>query len=92
MTTTILKFATGNDNKLREAQAILGISLVKAEVGDLEEIQTIDVEELIRHKARGAYEIAGESVMVEDTGLGFVAWNGLPGALIKWFLQSVNNE
>lgn len=73
-----LKFATSNDNKLREAQSILGIPLEKADVGDLDEIQTIDVEELIRHKARGAYEIMREPVMVEDTGLGFTAWNGLP--------------
>ncbi len=88
----ILKFATGNENKLREARQILWIPLEKAEVGDLDEIQTTDVEELIRHKARGAYEIMGEPVMVEDTGLAFTAWNGLPGALIKWFLQTVNNE
>lgn len=87
-----LKFATGNENKLREANKILGISLIKAEVGDLEEIQTISVEELIRHKALEAYKIAWEPVMVEDTGLWFVAWNWLPWALIKWFLQSVNNE
>lgn len=89
---TTLKFATGNDNKLREAQEILGIPLIKADVGDLDEIQTVSVEELIRHKAHGAYVIAGEPVMVEDTGLAFLSWNGLPGALIKWFLKSVDND
>jgi len=31
-------------------------------------------------------------VIVEDTGLYFEAWNSLPGALIKWFLMSVNRE
>ena len=88
----MLKFATGNDNKLREAQEILGIALEKADVGDLDEIQTVSVEELIRRKAYDAYVVAGEPVMVEDTGLSFDAWNGLPGALIKWFLKSVHNE
>ena len=29
--------------------------------------------------------------MVEDTGLFFAAWNGLPGALIKWFDRYVGN-
>lgn len=72
---TMLKFATGNDNKLREASSILGINLIKANVGDLDEIQTVSVEELIRRKAYDAYEVAGEPVIVEDTGLAFVAWN-----------------
>lgn len=38
-----------------------------ADVGDLDEIQTVEVEELIRHKAKSAYDAMGESVMVEDT-------------------------
>lgn len=38
-----------------------------ADVGDLDEIQTVEVEELIRHKAKSAYDTAGEAVMVEDT-------------------------
>lgn len=31
-------------------------------------------------------------MLVEDTGLEFAAWNRLPGALIKWFLDTVGNE
>ena len=34
----------------------------------------------------------GAPVLVEDTGLAFAAWNGLPGALIKWFLTSLGPE
>ena len=33
-----------------------------------------------------------KAVIVEDTGLAFAAWNGLPGALIRWFLDRVGNE
>jgi len=87
-----VKFVTGNPNKLREAREILGVDIQQADPGGLEEIQTIYVEELIRHKADEAYKRIGEPVIVEDTGLTFHAWNGLPGALIKWFLHTVDNE
>ena len=30
--------------------------------------------------------------MIEDTGLYIEAWNGLPGALVKWFLSSVGTS
>ncbi|MFQ5431526.1 MAG: RdgB/HAM1 family non-canonical purine NTP pyrophosphatase [Nitrospinota bacterium] len=87
-----VKFVTGNPNKLREAREILGIDIQQANPGGLEELQTIYVEELIRHKAEEAYKKIGAPIIVEDTGLVFHAWNGLPGALIKWFLKTVDNE
>ncbi len=87
-----VKFVTGNPNKLREAREILGVDIQLADPGELEELQTIYVEELIRHKAEEAYEKIGAPIIVEDTGLVFHAWNGLPGALIKWFLATVDNE
>ncbi len=86
-----LKFATSNKNKLKEASMILWINIEQIDI-ELDEIQTINVEELIRHKAMQAYAKTWESVIVEDTWLGFVVWNWLPWALIKWFLVSVWNE
>lgn len=56
---------------------------------DLPEIQAVDVRAVIEAKAKAAYAKAKQPVIVEDTGLSFEAWNGLPGALITWFLQSV---
>ncbi len=87
-----VQFVTGNPNKLREAREILGVDIQLADAGELEELQTIHVEELIRHKAEEAYKKIGAPIIVEDTGLIFHAWNGLPGALIKWFLATVDNE
>ncbi len=85
-----LTFVTGNPDKLREASEILGVPLKQAAV-DLEELQTINVEDLIIHKAEEAYRKLRCPVIVEDTGLVFLAWNGLPGALIKWFQKTVDN-
>lgn len=87
-----IRFVTGNSGKLREARQILQLDVEQVDAGDLEEIQTIYVEDLIRHKAEEAYRKVGAPIIVEDTGLVFRAWNGLPGALVKWFLETVGNE
>lgn len=83
-----MKFVTGNPNKVKEAQMILGITLDQVDIS-IEEIQTCDVETAVNHKVREAYSRLGKPVMVEDSGLVFEAWNGLPGALVKWFEKTV---
>lgn len=87
-----IKFITGNKNKLREACQILGMDIESGDAGELDELQTISVEEVIRHKAEEAYKKIQSPLIVEDSGLVFLAWKGLPGALIKWFEQTVGNE
>src|SRR6058998_1131108 len=87
----MLTFITSSVNKLAEVERILGRSLAQAAV-PLEEIQAIDLEPVVSHKARQAYAHLGRPVLVEDTGLDFAAWNGLPGALIKWFLATLGTE
>ena len=48
------KFATGNPNKAREAVDILGVSMERVEVEGIFEIQTQDIEELVKHKCQQA--------------------------------------
>lgn len=89
-------FVTGNDGKFREAREILGDSfeLERAKL-DLLEIQGIDVCEVAEEKVKTAFAELKKPVLVEDTGLCFEAWHGLPGALIKWFLmpdKNIGNE
>lgn len=86
-----LKFVTGNPNKIREAQEILGFDLDHAEI-DLEEIQTFDIRAAVTAKVNQAWETLKCPVMVEDSGLIFTSWNGLPGALVKWFEKTVGCE
>ena len=86
------KFVTGNSNKVREAEDILKIPLEQIEVKGLFEIQTQDLDELVRHKCQQAYQALMSPVLVEDSGLQFKAWQGLPGALIKWFETTVGCE
>src|SRR6476620_4548021 len=58
----------------------------------LPEIQALDVDDVVRVKAEWGYEYANVPVLVEETGLAFTAWNGLPGALIRWFMDSVGSK
>lgn len=87
-----MKFITGNRNKLREAQDILGIEIEQGTAEHLHEIQTNDIRQLVEHKVTEAWGEFKCPVLVEDSGLIFTAWNGLPGALVKWFEKSVGCE
>jgi non-canonical purine NTP pyrophosphatase (RdgB/HAM1 family) len=83
------KFVTGNPNKVREAGEILGLELDSIQIDGQFEIQTPNLDEVVRHKAQQAFSALQCPVMVEDSGLIFQAWNGLPGALVKWFEETV---
>lgn len=82
---------TGNPNKRREAERILGRRLEHADI-DLPEIQELDLGEVLAHKARQAYERVGSPVVVEETGLFLAAMGGFPGPLIKWMLDAMGAE
>lgn len=84
-------FVTSNQNKLAEARGIIGGDIDRIDL-DIPEIQAIDVSEVVEDKARKAYEQVHQPVLVEDTGLYINAWNGFPGALIRWVLKSVGND
>jgi non-canonical purine NTP pyrophosphatase (RdgB/HAM1 family) len=86
-----LTFITSSKNKLQEVERLLGRQLARANV-TLDEIQGIALEPVVVHKAKQAYIQVQRPVLVEDTGLVFAAWNGLPGALVKWFLAALGTE
>ena len=79
---------SSNLNKHREFRELLQIPIENIEV-DLDELQTTNLAVLLKHKVQQAYKIVEAPVIVEDTALFFNAWNGLPGPLIKWFLQEL---
>lgn len=83
-----LLFVSSNAGKAREVEAIIGFPIERLEL-DLPEIQALDVAEVARYKAELAFAHAGRPVIVEDTGLVIDALGGLPGALVRWFLQTV---
>lgn len=89
----VFYFVTGNKNKYEEAKSILqGIKKVEQLELDLPEIQEIDAKKIIKAKLLEAIAHTKGEFMVEDTSLYLDCMNGLPGPLIKWFLQAIGNE
>lgn len=86
-----LLFATGNQRKLREANAAgkkHRLTFIPIEV-DIHEIQHHDPLEVTKQKARSAWAKIQKPVVVNDTSWNIPALNGFPGAYMKdvaeWF-------
>ena len=86
-------FLTGNVKKLQEAQKILGNKFIVENVKlDLPEIQSTNVEDVIKEKVKAAYKKLKKPCFAEDTGVYIDNMNGFPGALIKFYFESVGNK
>ena len=86
-----LYFVTSNEGKIKEAEMILGIP-IKPMRADLEEIQSLDLEEIVKAKAIKAFELVQKPLFVDDVGLYIEAWNGFPGPFVKYLRDAVGNE
>ena len=85
-------FITGNKGKLKEAREILeGFDIINREI-DLPEIQETDARKVIEAKLLEARRHHKGEYIIEDTSLYFDCLNGLPGPLIKWFLEKLGQE
>lgn len=80
-------YVTGNKHKLTEAQAL--ISNLKELNLDLDEIQSLDPYEIIKHKLEEAKKKFNGNLIVDDVSMNLECINGLPGPLIKWFIKSL---
>jgi len=83
-----LYFVTGNKDKVREAEAILGMQLQHIDLS-VDEIQELDPLKVAEHKARQAWEKIRAPLFVWDLSIYIDCLNGFPGPLIKWFWTRV---
>lgn len=83
-----ITFITGNQNKLREAEAILGIQLQHHDI-DLDEIQSLDPLVISNHKVMQGWNEIKKPLFVLDQSIYINCLNGFPGPLIKWFWEKV---
>ncbi|WP_181687338.1 RdgB/HAM1 family non-canonical purine NTP pyrophosphatase [Halorhabdus salina] len=74
----MLRFVTGNEGKVREAQDFLDEAVQQFEY-DYPEIQSTDLGAIAAHGAREAYREVDAPVVVEDSGLFVDALDGFPG-------------
>lgn len=87
---TTITFVTGNAGKFREASAI--IPTLERKDLDLPELQELDPHVIIQAKLDAARQQHAGGLVVEDTSLYVDGLNGLPGPLIKWFLDRLGVE
>lgn len=76
-------FVSSNKGKIKEAQEILAFP-IKIKKLNLTEIQSLDVEEIVRHKTESAFAILQKPLIVDDVGIYVEAWNGFPGPFVKY--------
>lgn len=89
-----LRFLSRNDHKIAEATRILenyGIE-IEATYAEVEELQTIDTDRLVRDKALKAFEKIGRPLFVEHTGLYLDMLNGFPGGLTQVFWDQLQKD
>ena len=95
MSRRTIYFITGNANKLKEFNQIIGDvkgCQFESKNIDLPEFQGQSPEEIAREKCKTALELTNSPVLIEDTSLCFNALGGLPGPYIKWFLDKLKPE
>lgn len=86
-----LLFATTNPRKIAEANSVLtNFNIIVEPVAlDIDEIQHRDPEVITKAKAKAAYAVTQQPVVVSDTSWSIPALNGFPGGYMKdvsaWF-------
>lgn len=86
-----LAYATGNQSKADRMAKYLGVPIEHVKL-DLEELQTMDLEEIIKHKVYQAYDIVKRPVIVDDVSFWCVGLGGLPGPFVKFFLEHLEDQ
>lgn len=90
-----ITLVTGNQGKLHEYEALLpketDITFVIHKL-DLPEIQSLDLEAIVRDKLLRAFEILHTPVIVEDVSAGLDRLDGLPGPFFKFFEQKLGKH
>ncbi len=82
---------TGNLNKVKEVEAILGHPIKNVDL-KLDEIQELDPKKIAQHKVLQAWEKTQEPIFVLDQSLYIDCLNGFPGPLIHWFWTTIGLE
>ncbi len=86
-----LVYVTGNAQKAKHFAAMMKMDIPHISI-DVDEIQSLDIREVVEHKARQAYAQVKQPVIVEDTQLIFSSLGALPGPFIKWFQHELGHE
>ncbi|MGB5965455.1 MAG: non-canonical purine NTP pyrophosphatase [Sulfurimonadaceae bacterium] len=87
-----IRFVTNNPYKLKEVKSMIDAAEIVAAKLKIEEIQTDDVEKLVKDKLLKAFKKVGRPVFVEHTGLYLESLNSFPGGLTQIFWDKLKAE
>lgn len=86
-----ITFITGNQAKVEWLQRHIKTPVSHQKL-DIPEIQSLELEEVVRNKAEEAFKQLQSPLLVEDTSLKFNTLGKLPGPLVKWFLEELGTD
>ena len=89
-----IRFLSRNEHKIAEAARILGpldVEVIPIAMS-IDELQTRDVETIVRDKVLRAFNRIGHRLFVEQTCLYIDALNGFPGGLTQPFWDSLEAD
>lgn len=89
-----IRFVTKNPHKAKEVEAILGdigVSIVDVNL-KIHEIQTENIDDIVRDKILKAFKEIGRPVFIEHTGLYIKSLQGFPGGLTQVFWDKLEAE
>jgi non-canonical purine NTP pyrophosphatase (RdgB/HAM1 family) len=90
----MLYYITSNKAKVRIAEKFLiplGVTLTGRYL-DLTEIQSEDIEQIAKEKAKQAFSIIKEPLLVNDAGWYITALDGFPGPFMKYINQWLKSK
>ena len=89
-----IRFVSKNIYKFKEVESILkdiGVEVIQVKYA-IDEIQTEDVDLLVKDKLLKAFRLVGRSVFVEHTGLYIESLNQFPGGLTQIFWDKLSAD
>ncbi len=81
-----LYFVTGNKKKADEFKRLFQMNLKFVKL-ELPEIQSMDMDEVLKDKAINAFSHLKKPIMVDDCSYEIQSWNGFPGPFVKYLLH-----
>jgi len=93
MTMKQITIVTGNPGKVRELKAMAKDKLDFTMYDlDIDEIQSLDLEIIVKDKAKKAFAKIKGPVIVDDVSAGLASLKGLPGPFIKFFNKEMGAD
>lgn len=89
-----IRFLSGNEHKITEVKRILGpagVEIVPVPK-KIEELQTQDVDALVKDKLTKAFKLIGRALFVEHTGLYLRGLNEFPAGLTEIFWERLKED